>query len=208
MVLPCILEREMIHTAHSWPISVHKNHVPYAYQSQYFSDEECDCIIQLGQQLSSVESYIGSSRTIDHNIRSSTVSFFNNSTVDHKWIFEKITRAVSDFNQQFWQYAIDQIETLQFTKYHRPGDFYHNHQDLVYGSNPQRKLSVSVQLSADQDYIGSDLLFLRCADQYFEPVRNRGTVIIFPSFAVHKITPLISGTRFSLVSWVLGPAFR
>ena len=36
----------------------------------------------------------------------------------------------------------------------------------------------------------------------------RGTAVIFPSFLVHRVAPVISGVRKSLVSWISGPPFK
>jgi PKHD-type hydroxylase len=38
--------------------------------------------------------------------------------------------------------------------------------------------------------------------------RARGTVIAFPSYVLHRVTPIIAGTRKSLVVWITGPKFR
>ena len=38
--------------------------------------------------------------------------------------------------------------------------------------------------------------------------RTRGAVIAFPSFFLHRVTPIISGTRKALVVWATGPEFR
>ena len=32
--------------------------------------------------------------------------------------------------------------------------------------------------------------------------------IFFPSFLMHRVTPVKQGTRYSLVSWFLGPPFK
>jgi predicted 2-oxoglutarate/Fe(II)-dependent dioxygenase YbiX len=36
----------------------------------------------------------------------------------------------------------------------------------------------------------------------------RGTVIAFPSYVLHRVTPIESGVRKALVVWVAGPEFR
>jgi len=35
----------------------------------------------------------------------------------------------------------------------------------------------------------------------------KGTVIVFPSFVWHRVTPVTSGTRYSLVNWHQGKPF-
>ena len=38
--------------------------------------------------------------------------------------------------------------------------------------------------------------------------RGLGTVAAFPSYVLHRVSPVSRGTRKSLVAWVSGPAFR
>ena len=35
-----------------------------------------------------------------------------------------------------------------------------------------------------------------------------GHVVIFPSWISHRVQPVTSGTRYSLVAWMNGPEFR
>jgi PKHD-type hydroxylase len=64
-----------------------------------------------------------------------------------------------------------------------------------------------VQLSAADVYEGGDLEFhLSGLDR--TRMRRQGTLIAFPSFHEHRVTPVTRGQRFSLVAWVDGPPFR
>jgi PKHD-type hydroxylase len=38
--------------------------------------------------------------------------------------------------------------------------------------------------------------------------RTRGTLLAFPSYTLHAVTPVTKGTRNSLVSWISGKPFR
>ena len=35
----------------------------------------------------------------------------------------------------------------------------------------------------------------------------KGTIVVFPSFVWHRVTPVTSGTRYSLVNWLQGRPF-
>ena len=39
-------------------------------------------------------------------------------------------------------------------------------------------------------------------------IRPRGSIIVFPSFVWHRVTPVTKGTRYSLVVWSLGYPFK
>ena len=74
-----------------------------------------------------------------------------------------------------------------------------------------RKLSMTVQLSDSEDYEGGDFQFHSSyAPIAPDPValRKKGTVLIFPSFFLHRVTPVTKGERKSLVAWADGPLWK
>jgi PKHD-type hydroxylase len=70
-----------------------------------------------------------------------------------------------------------------------------------------RKLSFSVMLTDPGDYKGGELL-LKTSFKPMKTPKKRGTVVFFPSFVLHEVTPVTEGIRKTLVGWVLGPNFR
>jgi PKHD-type hydroxylase len=70
-----------------------------------------------------------------------------------------------------------------------------------------RKLSFSVMLTDPEEYEGGELL-LKIDSFPITPPNKKGTVIFFPSYVLHEVTPVTKGTRKTLVGWVLGPKFR
>ena len=69
-----------------------------------------------------------------------------------------------------------------------------------------RKLSFIIQLSDSDEYEGGDIEFLGMITKT-EEFRKKGTIIIFPSFLGHRITPIKKGVRHAIVGWVHGPTF-
>lgn len=61
-------------------------------------------------------------------------------------------------------------------------------------------LSASVQLSAPEDYTGGELELAGLG----HAAADQGAMVIFPSYMLHKVHPVRSGTRLSLVMWFLG----
>ena len=41
-----------------------------------------------------------------------------------------------------------------------------------------------------------------------EEAREQGTIIVFPSFLQHCVSPVTKGIRYSLVNWTLGRPFK
>lgn len=77
-----------------------------------------------------------------------------------------------------------------------------------------RKISMTLNLNRPGDYEGGNLKFDfgHHADRErfheCEEIRPQGSIIVFPSFIDHCVTPLTSGTRYSLVMWALGEPFK
>jgi len=61
-----------------------------------------------------------------------------------------------------------------------------------------------VQLSDPAAYLGGDLLLTLTGTHVS---REQGSLIVFPSFLQHVVSPVIRGTRHVLVGWVHGPTF-
>ena len=136
-----------------------------------------------------------------------------------------------------WLHQWDHVENHQYTIYnHRPdaevtGDFYTWHTDA--GDRDQshggrrRKLSSTIQLSHPDEYEGGNFqwiepngLFDRLkstgtqtidVDPYIKSApfsaKMPGTLIVFPSFVHHQVTPVTRGRRISLVSWYHGQPY-
>ena len=67
-----------------------------------------------------------------------------------------------------------------------------------------------VQLSNFEDYKGG-ILQIKNMDGKIEPIegfKDKGDMIIFPSFYLHRIKAVTEGVRHSLVCWFMGPPFK
>lgn len=140
------------------------------------------------------------------------------------WIYKEIQPYVHQANiNAEWNFEWDWSEACQFTEY-KEGQFYDWHCDSyaeTYSepNNPNidgkyRKLSMTISLTDPSEYEGGDLEFdFRNTDEGSQPrvceeIRQKGSVIVFPSFVWHRVTPVTKGTRHSLVCWNLGYPFK
>jgi hypothetical protein len=91
--------------------------------------------------------------------------------------------------------------------------------DNTWTHNPEwdgkvRKLSMTVNLTDPDEYSGGEFQIDRgphySEDRYYnvEEIKPRGSIIVFPSFVYHQVTPVTKGERKSLVMWTLGPKWR
>ena len=173
-----------------------------ATASGYFSREECRQILSLSENLLQKEGVVGSEYKQSES-RRSQVKFLHPAT-ETRWIFQKLEMVLRNVNQSYNFNLLGFYEGVQIATYTMDGH-YDWHTDLGSKSNSTRKLSISVQLSDSNDYTGGDLEFINL----FDPSpREIGSVIVFPAYLVHRVTPVTKGIRKSMVSWVHGPPFR
>ena len=115
-------------------------------------------------------------------------------------------------NRNAFGFDINYLADVQYTIYKGTDEgFYNWHYDTFWaGENTyDRKISAIIQLSDPADYEGGEFLL---ESQYEQPnsidLKQRGTVLCFPSFLRHTVKPVTKGTRKSLVAWIEGPKFR
>jgi PKHD-type hydroxylase len=180
----------------------------FAYATNCFTQEEIDQIIAMGMDLNNGTAELENGKT-NSSVRNCMISWIelNDQSRD---IFLKLSTIVNTLNDKFYKYDLTEMESLQFTTYDSDTeDFYTSHSDDGYKFNLFRKLSVSVQLSDPSEYQGGELVFYRntLTEPSFAP-KDKGTVIVFPSFVIHEVQKITAGTRKSLVTWINGPRFK
>ena len=91
---------------------------------------------------------------------------------------------------------------------YKEGDFYEWHYDVNWEGTTlyDRKLSLVIQLSDEEDYEGGNFEF----KDLEQPVgfRSQGSILVFPSYITHRVTEVTKGQRNSLVCWMEGPRWR
>ena len=127
-------------------------------------------------------------------------------TQRYRYIYELLFKLVSDINTNLYKFRLTHMEAdIQYTVYNsNEVGHYGWHTDLGLGNNG-RKLSVVVQLSDPGEYEGGDLEFNNGSIDTV--MKKKGSVVIFPSYLLHRVTPVTKGTRRTLVLWINGPTF-
>ena len=174
-----------------------------------FSSAELDRIVAIGDglarehaQLVQQDDPLGRKRVTD-------VSWIARNG-ESQWLFTRLEQIVQRLNSQYYKYNIftELRERLQYTVYESSqGGHYDWHVDHGALAPDARKLSISVQLSDPATYQGCDLE-LNFGDGIVSAPRGRGTVASFSSYVLHRVTPITTGVRKSLVAWVSGPEFQ
>jgi PKHD-type hydroxylase len=172
-----------------------------------FSADECDRILELAGELEAAgvleAGQIGGEGG-DKVVRDVAVTFV---MPDERsaWIFQRLGEVVAQANSDAYGADLEGFaQGFQLSCY-EPGQHYGWHVDMGVGGSASRKLSVTLQLSEPDDYAGGDL-------EFWVPELNanraRGSMTVFPSWTVHRVSPVTRGRRWSLVSWISGPRWR
>jgi PKHD-type hydroxylase len=194
------------------------------------SKEFCNDLIKLADSKEKKEALIGNFSKKEkitksdlkeiHKKRNSQVTWLND-----KWIYNQIIPFIHKANENAgWNFQFDWSESCQFTRYKLKQFYdwhvdsynepYHNPMDLNFHGKI-RKLSVTCQLSEPEDYKGGELEFHYINEdpkkkeilKFNKPI-PKGSIIVFPSFVPHRVSPVTKGKRYSLVIWSLGYPFK
>jgi predicted 2-oxoglutarate/Fe(II)-dependent dioxygenase YbiX len=165
--------------------------------NNFLSKEECELIIQ---QNTIVELNLGkvstkTGPTIDLKKRNAKVKFIDLSDVTSRLI--KYLNDNEIIKAHILAQTID--KKFQFTKYD-VGGHYDWHTDSSPAGEAHRVCSIVIQLN--DTYTGGNLLYMDTDDNVIEFKNGIGNLFIFPSNTKHKVTPVLTGTRYSLVSWL------
>ena len=187
---------------------------------EVFSKKEVDKIISQVKDLQISTTEVGTTDggTIkaDATIRSSVIKWIPE-TKEFEWIYQKIIDIAIKANNANWRFdLVSSLEIIQYTEYPASEKGHYDwHIDIGPGDvQCKRKVSITVQLSDSNDYEGGDLLICKGSNgngeltHYETCSRDKGTSTIFPSYLLHRVTPVTKGVRKSLVLWIGGSQFR
>lgn len=143
------------------------------------------------------------------DVRSSKIKWIPHSN-DWNWLYNKFQDMITEANDELWNFNIyDIVEEIQYTEYHASNNGHYDwHQDIGPGDASLRKISLTVQLTDSALYEGGDLEIWQGGEVRDKTPRGSGIVIIFPSYMMHRVTPVTKGVRRSLVLWVGGEHYK
>jgi PKHD-type hydroxylase len=184
------------------------NHTLHAWWENGFSNDEIKEICKMGEKLPKMVSQVGMNEgTVSKQMRDSTNSWINS----EGWIADKLENIARNLNGHFfgldlWGFA----ESFQYTvyKYKKNQEAHYTwHMDCGPGNGSPRKLSMVLQLSDPSEYEGGDLELFTSANPIITK-KQKGIIHAFPSYVMHRVTPVTKGVRKTLVVWIAGPRFK
>ena len=160
-----------------------------------FLPEEVQQIIDLGDALILEEGKIKDDR-VDHSIRNSKIAWIHPEK-DTWWLFD---RAIMVFKSGL---PFSTLQSMQYTVYYDKGH-YDFHKDVGTGDEIMKaRVNTGVlQLSSPSEYKGG-VLQIKHGGEVIDVMKMKGMVTTFPVNIEHRVTPVTSGVRKTLIMWGL-----
>ena len=135
------------------------------------------------------------------------------------WVDELLVSHIRIINEELYEYNLSGlIERPQLLRYNAGSIGYDWHVDIeqeipnINGQYLMRKLSMTIWLNDPDEYEGGEFDIEvegpRKDPRYDSLKLPKGSVVVFPSRMWHRVRPITSGERKSLVVWFRGVPFR
>jgi PKHD-type hydroxylase len=198
--------------------STGQNHPQQWYWfKEALTKEEVNKVITLASELPEAKraSTLGSGD--GGSTRSSMIKWIPQNTTTWDWLYERLMELSVEANDALWKFDLrTALEAIQYTEYYASENGHYDwHQDIGPGEAPsKRKVSITIQLTESGEYEGGDLMICTGSngsgqlDNNEVCPRGKGVGVLFPSYMMHRISPVTKGVRKSLVLWVGGSHYR
>lgn len=104
-------------------------------------------------------------------------------------------------SNDFYDFAMPKTYgSMNFLKYDK-GMYYHKHNDYYMMSNFRSDISCTVFLNDPSEYEGGELV-ITVGNKDIDFKLNAGEAILYPTGLMHKVNPVLSGTRKVIVFWI------
>lgn len=178
----------------------------WAWMEDVFNLEEIGKLCKYAEGLEKVQGVTGYGDLPEENqkeIRSSEVAWIT-SNPDTAWIYTKLAEKIMTANERYFRLNLwGFVDGLQYTTYDSAKrGHYDYHMDLNGIDQYQRKLTAVLQLSKPSSYEGGELKIQGRSEDILP--KTQGHLLLFPSYVRHKVCPVTSGVRRSLVMWASG----
>lgn len=182
----------------------------------------CDLIVAEGKQQQMQTAAVREADQRDvvkEEARKTQVAFWYAS----HWINGLMDHHIRLANTEIWNYHLSITQGVQFAVYGE-GDNYGWHKDEFdkpfddkkspSWAGQARKVSAVLNLSNPDEYTGGQLKFRNGfaqevgGEEFDQRLAKKGSLIVFPAYVMHTVTPVETGERCSATSWMLGDPFR
>ena len=124
---------------------------------------------------------------------------------------DQINFGASQVNSDAWRFDLSGFpaDDMPWLGRQKKGKYSEENWEVAIGGGftSSRKLSFVLQLSDPTTYDGGDVM-LHNINTDTDGFRQQGTLIVFPSYWLNRITPVTRGVRHFITGWIHGHSFR
>lgn len=184
--------------------------IPYIVIPKFFSIDECTEINKLFDSYVPTIADVGEYNSDnvleykpDHTLRKGIVTYTDPDSTN-EWIHSKLQQLILSTNYNNWHCKITGFDEQMRRMSYGPTDHFNSwHPDYGMGETGFRKLTSIVLLDDVSNFTGGSFQIACWGDI---PL-NQGDCVIFPTYIYHRVTPILTGFRRSLVYRATGPHF-
>ena len=196
----------------------------FYYFKNYFSDEKIEAIHEMVRRggYEFKKGGTGNDEEQDHYGTNNRDIAYVPGDQNSWWLYNELEKLTIEANNALFQFDIQYVtDLLHYVVYPEPnkpdrtgqireeGGFLDWHMDIGQGGVNHRKLALTVQLSDPKDYEGG---VFQCwfggGGKFIDLPREKGDVLVMPTFIMHNVSPITRGERRALVFWTGGEPFR
>ena len=198
----------------------------FYYFKNHFNDEKIEAIHEMvrrgGYKFEKGGTGYGEKEKIDHNYSNNRDIAYVPGDPNSWWLYNELEKLTIQANNKMFQFDIQYVtDPLHYVIYPEPnkpgktgetreqGGYLDWHMDIGQGEVNRRKLALTVQLSDPKDYEGG---VFQCwfggGGRFIDLPRQKGDVLVMPSFIMHNVSPITKGERRALVFWTGGEPFK
>lgn len=176
----------------------------YCYVKNLYTPDEC---AEIRKVLESNVFKQAVDYPADRSVKTSDVSLIKFG--DAKHVLEKFHNYCLNINQKMFGFDLFQLNDLDLMNYntYKVGGEYSWHRDGEKNEPFDLKLTAILDLSPGQ-YTGGEFSLFLDSPCVIDQFKGTGSMIIFPSWIVHKVSPVTSGERVSLAHFLSGPLLK
>lgn len=188
-----------------------------AFWDDFLKDEHINAILARNEWLNLSKGSVGGQQGPENSqytpeVRESNVCWLQLDK-DNEGLWNILSNVFAEVNSEFFHFDLSGLyEPIQLSVYDSSSEqsgHYTWHTDMsMTDRHVPRKLSMSLLLSDPLEFEGGDLEVKTTSDESMTLEQKRGRAWFFPSYVLHRVTPVTKGVRRSLVLWAGGPPFR
>lgn len=124
-----------------------------------------------------------------------------------RWFYDRMAEVTKRINEESYQYDLSGFHEPFYYLRYETGEHFSWHHDMSGATEAPRKLTMVLQLNEPFDYDGGEFE-VAVAGKHQQAVRQRGIITAFPSYKIHRVTPVTRGARRVITMIASGPNFR